>query len=67
MISMLCFNNQNLQFYTVQVGLQSPEGITSTRGISRRFNEFLELFYEVTVIISCFLNLLEFLIMYYSY
>lgn len=42
----------------VQVGLQSPEGITSTRGISRRFNEFLELFYEVTVIILCFLNLL---------
>lgn len=34
-------------FYTVQVGLQSPEGITSTRGISRRFNEFLELFYEL--------------------
>ncbi|KAA0058745.1 filamin A-interacting protein 1-like isoform X5 [Cucumis melo var. makuwa] len=34
-------------FYMVQVGLQSPEGITSTRGISRRFNEFLELFYEL--------------------
>ncbi|XP_023004776.1 PX domain-containing protein EREX-like [Cucurbita maxima] len=34
-------------FYTVQVGLQSPQGITSTRGISRRFNEFLELFYEL--------------------
>ena len=54
MIFILCFNNQNLQFYMVQVGLQSPEGITSTRGISRRFNEFLELFYEVTVIILCF-------------
>ncbi|XP_022991390.1 PX domain-containing protein EREX-like [Cucurbita maxima] len=34
-------------FYTVQVGLQSPEGNYSTREISRRFNEFLELFYEL--------------------
>ncbi|XP_023904528.2 PX domain-containing protein EREX [Quercus suber] len=34
-------------FYRVQVGIQSPEGITTTRGILRRFNDFLELFSEV--------------------
>ncbi|KAF8393159.1 hypothetical protein HHK36_021400 [Tetracentron sinense] len=32
------------QFYRVQVGIQSPEGITTTQGILRRFNDFLELF-----------------------
>ncbi|KAG2317773.1 hypothetical protein Bca52824_020895 [Brassica carinata] len=30
-------------FYRVQVAIQSPEGITSTRRILRRFNDFLEL------------------------
>ncbi|KAL0719394.1 hypothetical protein Bca4012_068718 [Brassica carinata] len=30
-------------FYRVQVAIQSPEGITSTRLILRRFNDFLEL------------------------
>lgn len=34
-------------FYRVQVGIQSPEGITTTRGILRRYNDFLELFSEV--------------------
>ncbi|KAF5453248.1 hypothetical protein F2P56_028163 [Juglans regia] len=34
-------------FYRVQVGLQSPEGITTIRGILRRFNDFLKLFSEV--------------------
>ncbi|XP_062008113.1 PX domain-containing protein EREX isoform X1 [Rosa rugosa] len=34
-------------FYRVQVGLQSPEGITTTRGILRRFNDFLKLFSEL--------------------
>ncbi|XP_059638523.1 PX domain-containing protein EREL1-like isoform X2 [Cornus florida] len=28
----------------VQVGIQSPEGITTTRGLLRRFNDFLKLF-----------------------
>jgi hypothetical protein len=31
-------------FYRVQVGVQSPEGITTTRGVLRRFNDFLKLF-----------------------
>lgn len=31
-------------FYRVQVGLQSPEGVTTTRGILRRFNDFLKLY-----------------------
>ncbi|KAL3655837.1 hypothetical protein CASFOL_000233 [Castilleja foliolosa] len=30
-------------FYRVQVGLQSPEGITTTRTVLRRFNDFLKL------------------------
>ncbi|XP_059456234.1 PX domain-containing protein EREX isoform X3 [Corylus avellana] len=36
--------NHNLR---VQVGIQSPEGITTTRVILRRFNDFLKLFSEV--------------------
>lgn len=31
-------------FYRVQVGVQSPEGVTTTRGVLRRFNDFLKLF-----------------------
>ncbi|KAJ8751627.1 hypothetical protein K2173_025783 [Erythroxylum novogranatense] len=31
-------------FYRIQVGLQSPEGITTARGVLRRFNDFLMLF-----------------------
>ncbi|KAL5786040.1 hypothetical protein ACOSQ2_008432 [Xanthoceras sorbifolium] len=34
-------------FYRVQVGLQSPEGITTTRGVLRRFNHFLKLFTDL--------------------
>ncbi|KVH88788.1 Phox homologous domain-containing protein [Cynara cardunculus var. scolymus] len=30
-------------FYRVQVGLQSPEGVTTTRAVLRRFNDFLKL------------------------
>lgn len=30
-------------FYRVQVGIQSPEGVTTTRGVLRRFNDFLKL------------------------
>ncbi|KAI3468010.1 hypothetical protein Pfo_024673 [Paulownia fortunei] len=30
-------------FYRVQVGVQSPEGITTTRTVLRRFNDFLKL------------------------
>lgn len=37
------------QFYRVQVGLQSPEGITTTRGVLRRFNHFLKLFSDVSL------------------
>ncbi|KAG8636337.1 hypothetical protein MANES_16G123100v8 [Manihot esculenta] len=31
-------------FYRVQIGVQSPEGITTIRGVLRRFNDFLKLF-----------------------
>uniref|UniRef100_A0A3N7EJN5 PX domain-containing protein n=1 Tax=Populus trichocarpa TaxID=3694 RepID=A0A3N7EJN5_POPTR len=34
-------------FYRVQVGVLSPEGLTTTRGILRRFSDFLNLFYEL--------------------
>ncbi|XP_016649498.1 PREDICTED: uncharacterized protein LOC103328102 isoform X2 [Prunus mume] len=34
-------------FYRVQVGVQSREGITTTRGILRRFSDFLKLFSEL--------------------
>lgn len=34
-------------FYRVQVGIQSPEGVTTTRAILRRFNDFLKLFNEL--------------------
>ncbi|KAG5225262.1 phox domain-containing family protein [Salix suchowensis] len=34
-------------FYRVQVGLQSPEGVTTMRGVLRRFNDFLNLFTDL--------------------
>ncbi|GKB51430.1 PX domain-containing protein EREX-like protein [Tanacetum coccineum] len=34
-------------FFKVQVGIQSPEGITSTREVLRRFNDFLNLYSEL--------------------
>ncbi|XP_022754479.1 PX domain-containing protein EREL1-like isoform X2 [Durio zibethinus] len=34
-------------FYRVQVGVQSAEGVTTTRGVLRRFNDFLKLFTEL--------------------
>ncbi|KAK9282341.1 hypothetical protein L1049_005257 [Liquidambar formosana] len=34
-------------FYRVQIGIQSPEGVTTTRGILRRFSDFLKLFSEL--------------------
>ncbi|BBG95529.1 Phox domain-containing protein [Prunus dulcis] len=34
-------------FYRVQVGVQSPESITTTSGVLRRFNDFLKLFNDL--------------------
>lgn len=34
-------------FYRVQVGIQSPEGVTTIRGILRRFSDFLKLWSEL--------------------
>ncbi|KAB2024877.1 hypothetical protein ERO13_D06G100800v2 [Gossypium hirsutum] len=34
-------------FYRVHVGVQSPDGITTTLGVLRRFNDFLKLFNEL--------------------
>ncbi|KAK4252919.1 hypothetical protein QN277_011048 [Acacia crassicarpa] len=39
--------SDSVVFYRVQVGIQSPEGITSMRVIFRRFNDFLKLFSEL--------------------
>ncbi|CAL0305720.1 unnamed protein product [Lupinus luteus] len=35
------------QFYRVQVGIQSPEGVTTLHGVLRRFNDFLKLFADL--------------------
>ncbi|XP_034917758.1 PX domain-containing protein EREL1 isoform X2 [Populus alba] len=35
------------RFYRVQVGLQSPEGVTTMRGVLRRFNDFMKLFTDL--------------------
>ncbi|TYI17585.1 hypothetical protein ES332_A07G034500v1 [Gossypium tomentosum] len=44
----LSFPKQEIQILLwVQVGLQSPEGVTTTRGVLRRFNDFLKLFTEL--------------------
>lgn len=45
---LLALNILNGQFYRVQVGLQSPEGATTVRGVLRRFNDFLKLFSDVS-------------------
>lgn len=39
--------SDSVVFYRVQVGIQSPEGITTTRVIFRRFNDFLKLFSDL--------------------
>ncbi|GAV60521.1 PX domain-containing protein [Cephalotus follicularis] len=40
-------NSDPVVFYRVQVGVQSPEGITTTCGVLRRFNDFLKLFTDL--------------------
>ncbi|XP_021738825.1 PX domain-containing protein EREL1-like isoform X2 [Chenopodium quinoa] len=35
------------RFYRVLVGIQSPAGVTTTRGVLRRFNDFLKLFSDI--------------------
>ncbi|XVF24762.1 hypothetical protein REPUB_Repub13aG0155400 [Reevesia pubescens] len=39
--------SDSVVFYRVHVGIQSPEGVTTTRGILRRFNDFLKLLSEL--------------------
>ncbi|TKY74744.1 hypothetical protein E2542_SST03507 [Spatholobus suberectus] len=40
-------NSDPIVFYRVQVGVQSPEGITRVHGVLRRFNDFLKLFADL--------------------
>ncbi|KAK7410258.1 hypothetical protein VNO78_00893 [Psophocarpus tetragonolobus] len=40
-------NSDPIVFYRVQVGVQSPEGITKLHGVLRRFNDFLKLFADI--------------------
>ncbi|KAI4316341.1 hypothetical protein L6164_024329 [Bauhinia variegata] len=40
-------NSDPIAFYRVQVGVQSPEGITTIHGVLRRFNDFLKLFADI--------------------
>ncbi|GAB4854594.1 hypothetical protein Ancab_023176 [Ancistrocladus abbreviatus] len=35
------------RFYRVQVGIQSPDAVTTIRGVLRRFNDFLKLFSDL--------------------
>ncbi|XP_021848735.1 PX domain-containing protein EREL1 isoform X2 [Spinacia oleracea] len=35
------------RFYRILVGIQSPAGVTTTRGVLRRFNDFLKLFSDL--------------------
>lgn len=48
---MLDFDILKGQFYRVHVGVQSPEGITTTRCVLRRFNDFLKLYSVVSLYI----------------
>ncbi|GFZ16705.1 myosin heavy chain-related protein [Actinidia rufa] len=43
-IPLMLFGKIHFSFYWVQVGIQSAEGITTMRGVLRRFNNFLKLF-----------------------
>ncbi|KAL0739319.1 hypothetical protein Bca4012_015529 [Brassica carinata] len=36
-------NSDPIVFYRVQISVQSPEGVTTMRGVLRRFNDFLKL------------------------
>ncbi|XP_027355083.1 PX domain-containing protein EREL1 [Abrus precatorius] len=40
-------NSDPIVFYRLQVGVQSPEGITKLHGVLRRFNDFLKLFADL--------------------
>ncbi|KAK7283092.1 hypothetical protein RIF29_12370 [Crotalaria pallida] len=40
-------NSDPIVFYRVQVGIQSPEGVTTVHGVLRRFNDFLKLFADI--------------------
>ncbi|KAL1301089.1 hypothetical protein HN51_045719 [Arachis hypogaea] len=40
-------NSDPIVFYRVQVGIQSPDGITTLHVVLRRFNDFLKLFADV--------------------
>ncbi|OVA13728.1 Phox homologous domain [Macleaya cordata] len=38
---------EGIVFYRVQVGIQSPEGVSTARGVLRRFSDFMKLFSEL--------------------
>lgn len=42
------FNAHKGQFYRIHVGIQSPEGFSSSHGILRRFSDFLKLSSDVS-------------------
>ena len=63
---MSIFNIARGQFYRVQVGVQSPEGITTLHGVLRRFNGFLKLLAIVSLcLFICILILVLFLMYFY--
>ncbi|CAI8599616.1 unnamed protein product [Vicia faba] len=40
-------NSDPIVFYRLQVGIQSPEGITNIHGVLRRFNDFIKLYVDL--------------------
>lgn len=47
-LSIFSFNILEGQFFRVHVGIQSPEGISTSHIILRRFTDFLKLFTSVS-------------------
>lgn len=48
------------QFYRLQVGVQSPEGVTTIRGVLKRFNDFVKLFADVST--ECLLHFIKLIV-----
>lgn len=53
-LSVCLINICSGQFYRVQVGIQSPQGVTTLRGVLRRFNDFMKLLAAVRAL-SCYI------------
>lgn len=48
------------------MGVQSPEGITTTSGVLRRFNDFLKLFNDVSILTTVISGRISYYFICYS-